>query len=76
MDIVYDVNVVLVQKPSIGCMAYVEQIPEIIASGQTMGEAKENLISELRNYESRYFSRYNIAEYKYKTSMVMSTSFY
>ena len=76
MEIVCDVNVVLVQKPSIGCMAYVEQIPEITAIGQTMGEAKENLISELADYELRNFSHYNIAEYKYKTSMVMTSNFY
>lgn len=70
MEIITQVNVVLIYNQRQGCQAYIEEIPEISATGKTLAEAKENLISELKRYEKETYSTYSIAEYKFGSSFL------
>jgi predicted RNase H-like HicB family nuclease len=68
MEIITQVNVVLMYNQQQDCRAYIEEIPEIKATGKTLAEAKENLISDLERYERETYSNYSIAEYKFKSA--------
>lgn len=67
MHIFNQVNVLLLQNKS-DCLACIEQLPHVQASGETFAEAKDNLMIELKRYEKQTFSTYTIVEYKYQNS--------
>ena len=65
MEIKNDISIIITHDPMEGCLVYVEQIPQISASGPTVAEANAKLLAELRLYERNSYSSYNIVEYKY-----------
>ena len=69
MEIKNDISIVITQDPIEGCLVYIEQIPQISASGPTVAEANAKLLAELRLYERNNYSSYNIVEYKYAASL-------
>jgi predicted RNase H-like HicB family nuclease len=68
MNIRNDVKVVLTQSSLKGYLAYIEQMPEIKASGQSFAEANQNLLQKIRRLEHDMYSTFNITEYKYENS--------
>ena len=68
MEILNQVNVMLLHNDQNGCLAYIEQLPQISAKGGTMAEAKDNLMSRLERYENETYSSYTIVEYKIKSA--------
>jgi predicted RNase H-like HicB family nuclease len=68
MKIRNDVRVVLTQSSLKSYLAYVEQMPEIKASGQSFAEANQNLLSKIKRLEDEMYSTFNITEYKYENA--------
>ncbi len=62
------VNVMLLYNQRNGCLAYVEQLPQISAKGETLAEAKDNLLRKLETFEHETYSNYTVVEYKVKTA--------
>ncbi len=62
------INVMLLHNNLKGYLAYVEQLPQISAKGETLAEAKDNLMSKLERYEDETYSNYTIVEYKVKSA--------
>ncbi len=71
MKIKNDVKVVLSQTSLKDYLAYVEQMPEIKASGNSFADANQNLLSALKRFEDQMYSTFNITEYKYESSSFM-----
>ncbi len=67
MHIFNQVNVRLQQNKS-DYLAFIEQLPQVQASGETLAEAKDNLMIELERYEKQTYSTYTIVEYKYQNA--------
>lgn len=67
MHIFNQVKVLLLQNKS-DYLAYIEQLPQVQASGKTLAEAKDNLMIELKRYEKQTFTTYSIVEYKYQNA--------
>jgi predicted RNase H-like HicB family nuclease len=71
MTIRNDVKVVLTQSSLKSYQAYIEQMPEIKASGQSYAEANQNLMQKIKRLESEIYSTFNITEYKYENGAFM-----
>ncbi|MDO1451425.1 hypothetical protein Q0590_34440 [Rhodocytophaga aerolata] len=72
MTIKNDVKVVLTQNSLKSYLAYIEQMPDIQASGQSFAEANQNLMQKIRRLEREIYSTFNITEYKYENGAFMS----
>ncbi len=68
MKIKNDVKVVLSQNSLKDYLAYIEQMPELKATGSSFAEANQNLLSKLKRFEEEMYSSFNITEYKYESS--------
>ena len=68
MKIKNDVKVVLAQNSLKNYLAYIEQMPEVKASGHSFAEAHQNLLSQIKRLEDEMYSTFNITEYKYENA--------
>lgn len=70
MQISNQINIVISPDTLKGYLGYVEQIPQVRATGDTLAEANYNLLEMLKQYELDNYTTYSIVEYKCKTSIL------